>query len=73
MDNTWHKAEATVLDREQREGSVSVFLHYDLLNWTFGIRGEVDWCWYDLVIEAGPVRVSFCYWRKAEKQSSSAH
>jgi hypothetical protein len=65
MDNKWHKAEWALRNTDQRAGSMSVFVHYDLLCWTFGIRGEVDWCWYDVVIELGPVRASFLYWRAA--------
>ncbi len=64
MENRWHKAEAVLLDHDSRSGTVSVFAHYDLLNWTFGVRAENDLCWYDFIIELGPIRFSFCYWRE---------
>lgn len=65
MKPTWKRASATLLDRRNaREGTISIFVDYDLLRWTFGLRGEHDTSWYDFVIEFGPVSLSATYWRK---------
>lgn len=65
MKAQWHRAEATLFDRgEQREGTVSVFLKYDICCWTFGIRFEHDQSWYDFHIDFGPIELSICYWRR---------
>lgn len=64
MENRWHRAEVTLMDFGQRNNTISVYVHYDILNWIFGVRGEVDCCWYDLSIACGPFCVSFCFWRE---------
>lgn len=69
MEATWHRASVALRDDNSRNGTVSVFFDYDLRNWVFGCRFEHDPCWYDLVFEIGPFRVSFTYWRKANAGS----
>lgn len=66
MTPTWHSAAGALVDRDgdPRQGTMSVFWNYDLGNWTFGLAFEHDPCWYDLRIQAGPLNVSFCYWRR---------
>jgi hypothetical protein len=68
----WHHANIAILDRESREGTVSVFLDYDLARWTFGVRFEHDPCWYGIVIEAGPVSLTFDYWRRWQRIVSAS-
>lgn len=64
MEATWHRVSTTLLDSgNDREGTLSVFFDYDLGSWTFGFRFEHDPSWFDLVIECGPIRLSFTYWR----------
>jgi hypothetical protein len=64
MKPKWHRADWTLLDSgEERDGTLSIYLKYDLRCWTFGVRFEHDPCWYDLHIEVGPIEFSFCYWR----------
>lgn len=64
MKPTWHHANFALIDQgDAREGTMSVFLDYDIGNWTFGLRFEHDLCWYDIVVQVGPVHLSFCYWR----------
>jgi len=64
MKPTWHRADWTLVDCNSREGTVSVFLMYNIGCWTFGARFEHDPCWFSLHIEVGPVEVSICYWRR---------
>lgn len=63
MKATWHRISATLFDRDQRPGTITIFFDYDLGNWVFGWRLDQDPCWYDLSIEIGPFRLSFNYWR----------
>lgn len=63
MNTTWNRASVTLLDRDDRAGTVSLFFDYDLGRWTFGPRLEVDQCWVDFVIEVGPLSISLVYWR----------
>jgi len=66
MRATWYHAQWPLLDvgDAQRDGSVSVFLDYNLGSWTFGVRFEPDPCWYDINLDLGPFSLSAIYWRK---------
>lgn len=66
---TWHEASIALKDDNSRNGTVSVFFDYDLGNWVFGWRLGRDPSWYDLVIEIGPFRLSFTYWRPTDTGS----
>lgn len=70
MNATWHKASGAILDRDAREGTVSVFWDYDLGRWSFGFRFEHDDSWYDFHIDLGPANLSFCYWRTNDYSSA---
>ena len=62
---TWNKAEWTLLDGgDDREGTVSSYLRYNIGVWTFGFRFEHDPSWYDFHIDVGPLELSFIYWRQ---------
>ena len=61
---TWYKASTTLFDRDQKIGTVSVYLDYELRCWLFGITFDPDPCWYDLRILLGPIGLSFMYWRR---------
>lgn len=67
MKATWRRAAGAFRDApESRDGTangLAVFWNYDLLSWTFGVRLEIDESWYDLHFDAGPVEISFCYFR----------
>jgi hypothetical protein len=63
MKAKWYRASGALLDNDPREGTVSVFYDYDLRAWTFGVRFEVDECWYGISFEFGPIRLSLNYWR----------
>ena len=64
-EKSWHRAEFTLRDSgDDREGTVSAYLRYDLCVWTFGLRFEPDPCWYDFHIDVGPIELSFIYWRR---------
>lgn len=65
MKTRWHRAAGSLFDRgDAREGTLSVFWDYNLMNWFFGFSFDIDDCWYDLNIGAGPVGLSFTYWRR---------
>lgn len=63
MKASWHRISTALVDRESREGSVSVFFDYDLGRWSFGLRFEHDPSWFDLNFDLGPISFSICYWR----------
>lgn len=64
MEATWYRAAGTALSTgEEKPRSFSIFYDYDLGNWTFGLRSDIDPCWYDLTIQLGPISVCLMYWR----------
>lgn len=63
MKQTWYRAETSV-GRTHEQGTMTVFLKYDLRCWTFGLRFEPDDSWLSLHIELGPFEVEACYWRR---------
>lgn len=63
MEATWHRYNNTVFGKSHDAGTVTMFFDYDLLNWTFGLRGERDDCWLSLHFQLGPFAVELCYWR----------
>ena len=69
MEPSWHRVSITLLDRDPREGTISVFFDYNLGNWIIGPRVEVDPCWLDLNIDFGPIAISFVYWRRRERDN----
>jgi hypothetical protein len=65
MKATWHRYNDTILGQSYKPGTASVFLDYDLANWTFGLRGEHDGCWFSIHFQFGPVALELIYWRIA--------
>jgi len=64
MKSNWHRANVPLFDRrDNRPGTVSVFLDYNLESWLFGVYIERDESWYELRLDAGPLSISFLYWR----------
>jgi hypothetical protein len=61
---TWYRASGTIWSQNERPGTLTAFFDYDLLDWTFGLRGESDPQWYGLTLQCGPLRLSFDYWRQ---------
>ena len=64
MEATWHRYNNTIIGADHKPGTATVFLDYDLLNWTFGVRGERDDYWLSVHIQFGPVAIEVCYWRR---------
>lgn len=64
MEPNWHRISTTLLDRDDREGTLSVFFEYNLGHWTIGPRIEIDHSWFDLSLDFGPLELSFVYWRR---------
>ena len=62
MTPTWHRV-STGLWTDSNPGTVSVFIDYDLLHWSFGFRVEVDPSWLSLYLDLGPITISPTYWR----------
>jgi hypothetical protein len=63
MKSRWWKTEWILRDSNNTPREILIVLDYDLRSWLFGLSWDSDPCWHDVVMEFGPLRLTFTYFR----------
>lgn len=74
MNTTWYRASWTVFGSEPKPGSLSLFVDYNLCDFSLGFSLRLDLYllyWVSLRIDLWPITLDLVYWRRHRTLSTA--